>query len=136
MRAGGAPVGVGELLAAHRALAAVDCASRVDAYFALRAALCSPRAALSLFAEAFAAVFAVEDDARDPLEQLGRIERAVLPRLGIPAEPDPQSVELGDAPVPSAYSDEELLREKDFGEYSDDERALARALLARLARRS
>jgi uncharacterized protein len=135
MRAGGAAVGVGELLAAHRALAAVDCASRADAYFALRAALCSSRADLALFSEAFAAVFAVADDTRDPLEQLGRIERAALPRIGIPAESE-QPVELGEAPVPSAYSDEELLREKDFGEYSDDERALARTLLARLARRS
>jgi uncharacterized protein len=136
MRSGGAAVGVGELLAAHRALAAVDPASRADSYFALRAALCSSRADLALFAEAFAAVFAVEDDSRDPLEQLGRIERAALPRIGIPAESEPAGIELGEAPVPSAYSDEELLREKDFGEYSDDERALARALLARLARRS
>ena len=37
MRAGGAPVGVGELLGAHRALAAVDASSRGDAFFALRA---------------------------------------------------------------------------------------------------
>jgi uncharacterized protein with von Willebrand factor type A (vWA) domain len=136
MRAGGAAVGVGELLAAHRALEAVDCTSRTDSFFALRAALCSSRADFPLFAEAFAAVFAVEDaDARDPLEQLGRIERAVLPRIGIPSERD-QAVELGEAPVPAAYSDEELLRTKDFAEYSDDERALARSLLARLARRS
>jgi uncharacterized protein with von Willebrand factor type A (vWA) domain len=136
MRAGGAAVGVGELLAAHRALAAVDSASPRDAFFALRAALCSSRGDFSLFAEAFAAVFAVEDEAGDPLEQLGRIERAVLPRIGIPAEAEQQAVELGDAPVPAAYSDEELLREKDFAEYTDAERALARALLARLVRRS
>ena len=38
MRAAGAHVGLGELLAAHRALAAVDAASREDAYLALRAA--------------------------------------------------------------------------------------------------
>jgi uncharacterized protein len=137
MRAGGAAVGVGELLAAHRALAAVDSASRADSFFALRAALCSSRADFALFAEAFAAVFAVEDDSRDPLEQLGKIERAVLPRIDIPAEAEAeQSIELGDAPVPAAYSDEELLRDKDFAEYTDDERALARVLLARLARRS
>ena len=136
MRAGGAAVGVGELLAAHRALAAVDSASRADSYFALRAALCSSRADYGLFAEAFAVVFAVDDDSQDPLEQLGSIERSVLPRIGIPTESEPAEIELGEAPVPSAYSEEELLREKDFGEYSDDERALARALLARLARRS
>jgi uncharacterized protein with von Willebrand factor type A (vWA) domain len=37
--------------------------------------------------------------------------------------------------VPAAWSDEELLRDKDFAQYSDAERMLARALLARLARR-
>jgi uncharacterized protein len=136
MRAGGAAVGVGELLAAHRALEAVDCTSRADSFFALRAALCSSRGDFSLFAEAFAAVFAVDDTgARDPLEQLGKIERAVLPRIGVPSESE-QAAELGEAPVPAAYSEEELLRTKDFAEYSDDERALARALLARIARRS
>jgi uncharacterized protein with von Willebrand factor type A (vWA) domain len=135
LRTNGAAVGVGELLAAHRALAAVNPASRTEAFFALRAALCSTRADFALFAEAFAAVFAVADDSRDPLEQLGRIERAALPRMGIPAEAEAPP-ELADAPVPAAWSEEELLREKDFAEYSDDERALARLLLARLARRS
>ena len=38
--------------------------------------------------------------------------------------------------MPAAWSEEELLREKDFAEYSDAERALARRLLARLARRT
>jgi uncharacterized protein len=135
LRAAGAAVGVGELLAAHRALAAVDASSRAETFFALRAALCSSRADLGIFAEAFAAVFAVEDDSRDPLQQLGRIERAVLPRMGIPMEAE-GPMEMLDVPVPAAYSEEELLREKDFAEYSDAERALARLLLARLARRS
>ena len=135
MRAGGAAVGVGELLAAHRALAAVDASSPTDSYYALRAALCSTRADFALFAEAFAAVFVPAEHVHDPLEQLGQIERAVLPRIGIPAETE-QGVELGEAPVPAAYSDEELLRAKDFAEYSDGERALARQLLARIARRS
>jgi hypothetical protein len=135
MRAGGAAVGVGELLAAHKALEAVDPSSRRDAFFALRAVMCSTHADFSLFAEAFAAVFAVADESRDPLEQLGSIERSVLPRMGIPTEADGRP-ELVDAPVPAAYSEEELLREKDFAEYTDAERALARVLLVRLARRS
>ena len=54
MRAGGAHVGVGDLLAAHRALAAVDAAQREEAFYALRAALCSSHADLTVFAEAFA----------------------------------------------------------------------------------
>jgi uncharacterized protein with von Willebrand factor type A (vWA) domain len=132
MRAGGAHVGVGELLAAHRALAAVDPASPDDAFFALRAAMCSTQRDLGLFGAAFAATFAVERD--DPLEQLGKLERAVLPRVGVPA-PEAQQVAFEDVPVPAAWSAEELLREKDFAAYTDAERATARALLARLARR-
>ena len=135
MRAGGAAVGVGELLAAHRALEAVDPSSRRDAFFALRTVMCSTHRDFALFAEAFAAVFAVADDSRDPLEQLGRIERAALPRMGIPAESE-AAAELTDLPVPAPWSEEELLREKDFAEYSDDERALARLLIGRLARRA
>ena len=136
MRAHGARVGVGELLCAHRALAAVDPTSREDAYFALRAALCSTRAELAMFADAFAFVFAApEDEHEDPLAELGHIERAALPRIGIPQVdiPVPQDVEM---PLPAAYSDEELLREKDFAEYTDAERALARTLLRRIAARS
>ena len=134
MRAVGAAVGVGELLAAHRALAAVDAASPTDAYLALRAALCSSQADFARFAEAFAAVFPAHDDGSDPFEQLGRIERAALPRVGIPVEAETPA--LAEVPVPAAWSEEELLREKDFAEYSDEERALARRLLMRLARRS
>jgi uncharacterized protein with von Willebrand factor type A (vWA) domain len=136
MRASGARVGVGELLAAHRALAAVDPSSREDAYFALRAALCSTRAELAVFADAFAVVFASRGaQPEDPLEQLGLIEKAALPRVGIAqAEGEvPMDVPM---PVPAAWGDEELLREKDFAEYTDAERALARALLARIARRA
>ncbi len=38
-------------------------------------------------------------------------------------------------PAPAAWSEEELLREKDFAAYTDAERAIARRLLARLALR-
>jgi uncharacterized protein with von Willebrand factor type A (vWA) domain len=136
LRVAGAAVGVGELLAAHRALAAVDPSSRSETFYALRAALCSSRADFAIFAEAFATVFAVDEHLDDPLEQLGRIERSVLPRMGIPMETEETPPELVDVPVPAAWSEEELLREKDFAEYSDQERALARLLLVRLARRA
>ena len=137
MRAGGARVGVGELLAAHRALEAVDASDRIDAYFALRTTLCSTRAELLLFAEAFAAIFASTPQ-ENPLEALGEIEKAALPRVGIP-QASPLEVEQPDLdgdPLPAAYSDEELLREKDFGSYTDAERAQARRLLARIAARA
>ena len=134
MRAGGARVGVGELLQAHRALAAVDAADREQAFLALRAALCSSHADLAIFADAFAVAFAEpEGDATDPLAALGEIERMALPRVGIPAACEPAEVDI--TPVPAAWSDEELLRERDFALYSDRERAAARRLLAQLARR-
>ena len=136
MRAGGAHVGVGDLLVAHRALAAVDASQRDDAFYALRAALCSSHADMAVFAEAFAVAFATpEEEREDPLEQLGQIERAALPRLGIPAEL-PAAAELDAAPAPAAWSEEELLHDRDFALYTDAERATARRLLARLARRA
>jgi hypothetical protein len=137
MRAGGARVGVGELLAAHRAVAAVDCASREDVRLALRAVLCSRRGELEQFDAAFEAVFgAAAGVAGDPLSELGAIERAVLPRAGVPAESGTATRAPADAhPVPAAWSSVELLREKDFALYTDDEAALARALITRLARR-
>lgn len=135
MRAGGAAVGVGEVVAAHRALAAVDPASRRDAFFALRTVMCATRADFDLFAEAFAVVFAPADLPDDPFEALGKIEKAALPRVGVPMEQQTEAL-LEELPVPAAWSEEELLREKDFAEYTDAERAQARALLARLARRT
>src|SRR3954468_18251068 len=81
LRARGARIGVGELLAAHRALAAVDAASRAEAYHALRAALCSSHHDVEVFPEAWVAVFgALDEPTRDPLADLGQIVKAVLPR--------------------------------------------------------
>lgn len=135
MRGGGARVGVGDLLAAHRALEAVDTSSREEAYFALRAALCSSHADLGLFAEAFAAVFAGDpEEHRDPFEELGEVARLALPRVSVPDETR-EPAELDVVPVPAAWSEEELLHDKDFATYTDAERAAARRLLARLARR-
>ena len=134
MRAGGARVGVGELLGAHRALAAVDASDRSEAFFALRATLCSSHADTAIFAEAFALAFAApQADPENPLEALGEIERLAMPRIGVPAAAAAPELEI--APVPAAWSDEELLRERDFALYTDSERAAARRLLAQLARR-
>lgn len=134
MRADGARVGVGEVLAAHRALATVDPASRGQAFFALRATLCSSHAELTVFAAAFAAVFGDEEEPFEtaPPPELLDAARMVLPHAAAPvSQPAVAEGEL----VPSAWSDVELLREKDFAEYTDAERAAARALLARLAQR-
>jgi uncharacterized protein with von Willebrand factor type A (vWA) domain len=138
LREGGVRVGVGELLAAHRALAAVDAGSREQAFYALRATLCSSHADHERFAAAFAAVFGAIGDAPPAGgadDVLAGMPRAVLPRVTMPAAAQaPVTAEL--AVVPAAWSDEELLRTKDFAEYTDAERAAARRLLARLVRRA
>lgn len=140
MRAQGSRVGVGELLGAHRALAAVDASSRRDAKLAMRIVLCSTHADLERFELAFESVFS---DGRRPLHEsalneLGAIEKAALPRVGLPDENETHSQPPGreeEIITPAAYSSLELLRHKDFATYTADEMALARELIARLARR-
>jgi uncharacterized protein len=135
MRAAGAHVGLGELLAGHRALAAVDAASREDAYLALQAAMCSSRSDLAVFAAAFDAVFAPPAvELANPLEALGEGAQMALPRVSVPDD-TPRPVEIDLVPVPAAWSEEQLLRHKDFGSLTDAERAATRRLLAQLARR-
>jgi hypothetical protein len=136
LRASGVRVGSGEVLAAHRALTAVEPGEREDARLALRAVLCSGRADLASFDEAFAATFgAGERAAAAPPAGLDELAALALPRApgaaappeaALPADPD-------EAAAPAAWSPVELLRDKDFAAYTDAERALARRLLARLA---
>jgi len=140
MRAQGARVGVGELLGAHRALAALPQPGREDARLALRAVLCSSHEDLARFELAFASVFG-DGRARgdeQALEQLGKVPREALPRAGVPLSDG--SVVLPERreqrPVPAAWSEVELLGGKDFADYSEAEFILARELVARLARRT
>jgi uncharacterized protein len=133
MRAAGARVGVDEVLGAHRALAAVDPADREAGYFALRAALCSRHDDLAAFDAAFAEWFPGPPDAPGPGEQLDDVAKLVLPRVAVPRRDVPALVERDTDVVPAAWSDEELLREKDFADYSDSERRAARKLMRRLA---
>jgi hypothetical protein len=138
MRAEGSRVGVGELLTAHRALAAIDPSSRRDTRSALRAVLCSRRDDLERFERAFLDVFGGElpESHRHSLDALGEIERAALPRAGLPAGGAPADADPDPTAVPAAWSDVELLRHKDFAHYSDAEMVLARELISRLAARS
>jgi len=135
LRSLGVRVGVGELLAAHRALAAVDAGSREQAFHALRATMCGSHADQNAFATAFAAVFGEPSGGRDPFAELGEIARAVLPRIPVPTGEETAPGQLEIEPTPAAWSETELLRERDFAEYTDAERAVARRLLARLAQR-
>jgi uncharacterized protein len=136
LRAQGCRVGMGELLGAHRALEAVDCTSREDARLALRAVLCSGRSDLVRFERAFLSVFGTGAPlGESPLDELGGIQREALPHAAIPASASGPAHDVEPAAVPAAWSDVELLRHKDFAHYTDVEMALARTLIARLARR-
>ncbi|MGH2867521.1 MAG: vWA domain-containing protein [Solirubrobacteraceae bacterium] len=139
LRAQGVRVGVGELLAGVRCLESVDPGSREDARLALRSVLCSERRDLEPFEIAFVAVFG--DGRRSgspqpdqPLSELGAIERAALPSMGVP-DPGGRPAARDSTPVPAAWSEIELLREKDFARYTPGEMVAARELIARLARR-
>lgn len=131
----GGRAGVGELVACLRALSVVDCASREDARLALRAVLCCTRNDIERFENAFGAVFSFGlEGSGGALQQLGEIERSALPRVAAPgsvSQPASADAQL----VPAAWSQVEFLRKKDFAHYTEEEVALARELIASLARR-
>jgi uncharacterized protein with von Willebrand factor type A (vWA) domain len=132
LRAAGVRVGVGELLSAHRALGAIDPADRGTAYFALRATLCSRHEDLAAFDAAFAEWFVPPPrSAPEPPPGLDEAARLALPRVGLP--PDRREAAFHRDVVPSAWSEVELLRDKDFADYTDDERRRARKVMRRLA---
>jgi len=138
MRSGGARVGVGEVLTAHRALAGVDASSRGESERALRAALCSRREDLPVFAQAFADCFGPDAGAPPPPAGPDETMRLALPHApggGRGGEDAPPESPFAPDPVPAAWSAVELLKAKDFAAYTDAERAQARALIARLGRR-
>src|SRR5690348_16701116 len=137
MRAQGTRVGLGEVLTAQQALTAVDSSSRDDARLALRSVLCSSHRDIGRFEEAFRAVFGDErmHFGQDPYEPLGKIERPMPPRAAVAGDASASPEEQDPVAVPSAYSDVELLGHKDFSQYTDAEMAIARVLIAQLARR-
>jgi uncharacterized protein with von Willebrand factor type A (vWA) domain len=135
LRARGVRVGTGELIAAERALAAVDPSSRAQARLALRATLCAGRADLTAFDAAFA-LWAGEPAAAAGEPPIDPVATVVLPRAVVPAEGI--GIPVGEEEVevrPAAWSEVELLREKDFAEYTEAERALARVIMRRIASR-
>ena len=139
MRRQGGRVGVGELLNALRSLDAIDPASREEGRLALRTVMCSEHADLERFDIAFGIVFGDGevpaaggvDVARNDVPD---IAREVLPRAGL-TDPGGAEAKPDAAPVPAAWSDLEVLVGKDFARYTEAETALARDLIARLARR-
>jgi uncharacterized protein len=135
LRARGARVGAGEVATGARALAAVDPGRRADARLALRAVLCARREDLPRFEAAFEEVFGgVEWEGPRAGVDLGPEARLALPRTANPDAPPAAAPDLAPVSVPAAFSEVELLHDKDFAAYSDRERAVARALLRELAR--
>jgi hypothetical protein len=124
---------VDELIAAHRALAAVDPADRSAVYFALRATLCSRHDDFAAFDAAFSELFVPRAVPVPELPEELEAAGLALPRVGVPAEEVAVPAEGGTDVVPSAWSDAELLREKDFADYTDAERQVARRVMRRLA---
>ena len=95
----GVRVGLDELLAGHRALAAVDASSRTESFFALRLAMCSRVEDLPVFADAFDAVFGT--GWHDALDLIPPAARAMLPRIGDPGASPPAGAEpVASKPVP------------------------------------
>lgn len=167
----GGSAGTAELLLAHRALLAVDLASRATAKAALAAVLCRSRADGARFEEAFETVFGDGDAAGplspfepplrgaengageeggedhdgppqdDPARSADAAARTAStgsapdsnPGAGRPAPSADADAEHDADPVPAASSTLELLRRKDFADYSADELADASRIVARLA---
>lgn len=136
MRAAGARVGVDELLVAHRALAAIDPSSRRDAYNALRAVLCSKHSDIAAFDAAFLACFGSgQGEELDLVSAELQAAGIALPRMAVPGDQPAKQQAIDQRPLPAAWSDVEILREKDFADYTEAERELARKLIVRLAHR-
>src|ERR1700691_5070278 len=111
MRAARVRVGLGELLSAHRALAAVDAADRTEAYHALRCALCSTRADYDAFEAAFEATFG--ELAAESTRSSTSTERGGEPGWARPPDAGEDDEEAPPAP-PTGWSDLEQLRRADF----------------------
>ena len=133
LREEGLRAGLGELLAAHRALDAVDAGDVTQARLALRAALCARREDVEVFERVWAAWLAEHAVRTDPL--LDPAVQMAVPHVAVPGADDGARAPGPPVPRPAAWSEVELLRERDFAAMSDAERAAARRLLARLAKR-
>ncbi|MDQ6805444.1 MAG: VWA domain-containing protein [Actinomycetota bacterium] len=138
LRERGIRVGTGELLAAHRALHAIpDPGDPALAWVALRATLCSAREHLEAFDDAWrewqhGAEADVAGAGAPP--ELDEAMRSVLPRTLVPSATTAARVEDAE-PLPAAWSDTEVLLERDFAGYDERDRAAALALLRRGATR-
>jgi hypothetical protein len=132
LREAGLEVGPGRVADALRALDAIDISRQEDVYFALRQTLVARKDELDLFDRAFTAWFmrapVMPLETRPTAEVVRRIGEAPTAQAGA-GTPD----DSGGDPIELGASEHELIREKDFGEMTPDEFALARRLIASIA---
>jgi uncharacterized protein len=131
LREGGLEVGPGRIADALRGLDAVDLRRQDDVYWTLRQTLVSRLEDLELFDRAFDAWFLRAPAAR-PLRDLERPPRREGQRRkgGVPGpgpEVDGGELELG------AFSEDELLRTRDFASMTPEEFSRARSLIRAIA---
>jgi uncharacterized protein with von Willebrand factor type A (vWA) domain len=132
LREAGLEVGPGRIQDALRGLEAVDLTRQDDVYWTLRTTIVSRREELEAFESAFHAWFlglGRKPQLRPvaPPPKRGERRRAGVPGAG--PEVDGGEVELG------AWSQEEVLREKDFGAMTRDEFERTRRLITAIASR-
>jgi uncharacterized protein len=96
--------------------------------------MCSRRSDIAAFDAAFAELFtAPAPPPSEPPPALDEVASLVLPRVAVPGGESPRAVEGDLEVVPAAWSEVELLHEKDFADYTEGERLAARAIMRRLA---
>jgi len=133
LREAGLEIGPGRVSDALRSLDVVDIARRDDVYFALRQTLVSRHDELGVFDRAFDAWFL-----RAPVHAPAR-ELSPEPALRV-LEGAAGAADDGDEPAEDddvlelGVSGQELLRDKDFAELSDEELLRLRELIGRIAR--
>ncbi|MCC6620404.1 MAG: VWA domain-containing protein [Deltaproteobacteria bacterium] len=145
LRAAGVPVATAQVIAATRALEAVDLTQRSEVYWSLHATLVTRREQHAVFDLAFRQFF------RDPIGGIEAALAALLPKMDGRAPPPAASRRVAEAmgtPKPTrargrareeepeeialAPSDLEVLRTRDFEAMSADELARAKRAIARL----
>jgi uncharacterized protein with von Willebrand factor type A (vWA) domain len=144
LRSAGLPVGTGRVLSFCRAATLLDPFDRTDLHLAARTTLVSRPEDYEVLDRAFDRYFAEGLSDNDPppvrLQPSGPQEHsaetepttAIGSALRWAGARDDEETE-GDSAIRIVASDVELLRHKDFGEMSDDERRQATALIRQLA---
>lgn len=151
LRRAGLPVGLSRTIEFLRALGAMNSSQRQQFYWAARLTLCSRREEIAVFDEAFEAFWSQHAALPRPQPSSGRdkapageappalasIATAEAALIAISSDEEHPSSEEADHDVPEVagvfrYSPQEILRQKDFGTYTEEEFETAQRLMATL----